>query len=57
MGSFLEVLGNLYFGLLLGELVVVIGFILGDILVIGSCYWKCVCYGIGNFVICIIVRI
>lgn len=56
MGIFLDIFGNLYFDLLLEELDVVIDFILREILVIGICYLKCVCYGIGNFVICIVVR-
>nr|XP_023502704.1 SRR1-like protein isoform X2 [Equus caballus] len=57
VGSLSEALGNLHLGSSPGESAVATGSIPGDTLATGSCHWKCVCYGIGNFATCIIARI
>lgn len=57
VGSLSEALGNLHLGSSPGESAVATGSIPGDTLATGSCHWKCVCYGIGNFATCVIARI
>ncbi|VCX38003.1 unnamed protein product [Gulo gulo] len=51
-----EALGNLRLDSLPDESAVTPGFIPGENPVPGTCHWKCVCYGIGNFATCVIAR-
>ena len=55
-GTLLEALGNLHLNSSPDESAVTPGAIPGETLVPGTCRWKCVCYGIGNFATCVIAR-
>ncbi|XP_045880732.1 SRR1-like protein [Meles meles] len=55
-GTLSEALGNLHLDSSPDESAVTPGFIPGESPVPGTCRWKCVCYGIGNFATCVIAR-
>ncbi|XP_004766605.1 SRR1-like protein isoform X1 [Mustela putorius furo] len=55
-GTLLEALRNLHLDSSPNESAVTPGFITGENQVPGTCCWKCVCYGIGNFATCVIAR-
>ncbi|XP_032739166.1 SRR1-like protein [Lontra canadensis] len=55
-GTLSEALGNLHLDSSPNESAVTPGFIPGENPVPGTCCWKCVCYGIGNFATCVIAR-
>lgn len=52
----MEALRNLHLDSSPNESAVTPGFITGENQVPGTCCWKCVCYGIGNFATCVIAR-
>lgn len=56
VGTLSEALGNLHLDSSPEESDVVPGSIRGETLLTGTCHWKCVCYGIGNFSTCVIAR-
>lgn len=56
VGTLSGALGNLYLDSSLNESDVAPGSIPRETLVTGSCHWKCVCYGVGNFSTCVIAR-
>lgn len=49
-------LGNLHLDSPPDESSVAPGSSPGETLAMGTCHWKCVCYGIGNFSTCVIAR-
>uniref|UniRef100_A0A8C7AJP6 SRR1 domain containing n=2 Tax=Neovison vison TaxID=452646 RepID=A0A8C7AJP6_NEOVI len=55
-GTLSEALRNLHLDSSTNESAVTPGFIPGENPVPGTCCWKCVCYGIGNFATCVIAR-
>nr|XP_019611133.1 PREDICTED: SRR1-like protein isoform X1 [Rhinolophus sinicus] len=56
VGTLSEALGNLHLDSSPEESDVVPGSTRGATLLTGTCHWKCVCYGIGNFSTCVIAR-
>ncbi|XP_066226734.1 SRR1-like protein [Saccopteryx leptura] len=55
-GTLLEAIGKLHLYSSLDESHAAPGSISGETLATGTCSWKCVCYGIGNFATCVIAR-
>lgn len=56
MGTLSEALESLHLDSSPDDSGVAPGSIPGEPLVAGTCGWKCVCYGIGNFATCVIAR-
>ncbi|XP_077016826.1 SRR1-like protein isoform X2 [Tamandua tetradactyla] len=56
VGTLSDTLGNLYLDPSPEESDVAPDSIPRETLVVGTCHWKCVCYGIGNFATCVIAR-
>lgn len=56
VGALLEATGKLHLDSPPGESDVAPSPTPGETLVPGTCSWKCVCYGIGNFATCVIAR-
>ncbi|XP_037009177.2 SRR1-like protein [Artibeus jamaicensis] len=56
VGALSEATGELHLNSSPGESDVAPGSTPGETQVTGTCNWKCVCYGIGNFATCVIAR-
>ncbi|XP_054450385.1 SRR1-like protein [Pteronotus mesoamericanus] len=56
VGTLSEAIGDLHLDPSPDESDAAPGSIPGETLVTGTCDWKCVCYGIGNFATCVIAR-
>ena len=56
VGTLSEAIGNLHLDSSPDESDVAPGCTPGETPVTGTCSWKCVCYGIGNFATCVIAR-